>query len=177
MGRKATRAEVLQKSVVHDLDSSSADSAWGWLPTPRRSPGSLLVVDAGQVGTETQVALAILQGLVNYRLVEGGQAAYLQIPVMPNCFSEEVFNRWPELYAKQQGIVLESGTGQALVNLALGRGVDQFVIWDPNLPATINVATTLAWLRGTAAFSPDDAVGPLAENLHLALDLRTLGLQ
>ena len=108
--------------------------------------------------------------------MEGGQAAYLQIPVMPNCFSEEVFNRWPELYAKQQGIVLESGTGQALVNLALGRGVDQFVIWDPNLPATINVATTLAWLRGTAAFSPDDAVGPLAENLHLALDLRTLGL-
>ena len=47
------------------------------------------------------------------------------------------------------------------------------MIWDPSVPATINVATTLAWLRGTAAFGPDDAVGPLAQGLSLSLDLRS----
>ena len=93
---------------------------------------------------------------------------------MPNCFSEEVFNLWPDVYSRQLAIGSESGTAQDLVNLALQRGIDQYVIWDPTVPATINVATTLAWLRGTAAFGPDDAVGPLAHGLGLFLDLRSL---
>jgi hypothetical protein len=156
---------------------SPADTAWGWLPPPANPPGSLLVVDTSVVGTETRVALAILQGLINRRTPSGGQAAYLQIPLMPNCFPEEVFNLWPEVYSRQLGISSENGTAADLVNLALQRGIDQFVIWDPTVPATINVATTLAWLRGTAAFGPDDAVGPLARGLGLLLDLRSLNLK
>jgi len=157
--------------------ASPADTAWGWLPAPGQSPGSLLVVDASPVGNETRIALAVLQGLVNHRLPGGGQAAYLQVPVMANCFPEEVFNLWPAIYAKQLAIGLENGTAEDLVNLALRRGVDRYVIWDPAVPATINVATTLAWVGGTAAFGPDDAAGPLAQGLSLSLDLRTLGLK
>jgi hypothetical protein len=74
-------------------------------------------------------------------------------------------------------MVVESGTAADLVDLALRRGVEEFVIWDPAVPATINVATTLAWLRGTAAFSPADAAGSLVADLHLLLDLRTLELK
>ncbi len=136
------------------------------------SPGSLLLVDASPVSTETRVALAILQGLVNTRLTAGGQAVYLQIPIMPNCFSEQVFNLWPEVYAGRRAIVSMSGTPKDLVRVAIERGVGQYVIWDPSVPATINVATTLAWLRGTAAFGPDDAGGPLTQGLSLSLDLR-----
>jgi hypothetical protein len=147
------------------------------LPPPGRAPGSLLVVDTSFVGTETRVALAVLQGLINERLTSGGQAAYLQIPLMPNCFSEEVFNNWPDVYKKQLGMALESGSAQDLVDLALERGIDQFVIWDPAVPATINVATTLGWLHGTAAFGPDDAVGPLAKEMELSLDLRSFAFK
>ncbi|MGA2530446.1 MAG: hypothetical protein ABSG36_14970 [Acidimicrobiales bacterium] len=118
--------------------------------------------------------MAILQGLVNIRMPSGGQAAYLQVPLLPNCFPEEVFNLWPDIYSRQLAIGSETGSAQDLVNLAIERGVEQYVIWDPSVPATINVATTLAWLRSTAAFGPDDAVGPLTRGLGLLLDLRTL---
>lgn len=174
VGREGTSTYGSAADLAQSVEGSPSDTTWGWLPPPSPSPSSLLVVDASQVGTETRVALAIMQGLINHRLTSGGQAAYLQIPLMPNCFSEEVFNRWPDIYAKQRAIVSESGTAQDLVNLAIQRGVEQFVIWDPTVPATINVATTLAWLRGTAAFGPDDAVGPLAQDLRLSLDLRSL---
>jgi hypothetical protein len=123
------------------------------------------------------VSTAILQGLVNSRMPSGGQAAYLQVPVNPNCFSEEVFNLWPDVYSRRLGIGSENGTIEDLVNLAIQRGVEQYVIWDPAVPATINVATTLAWLLGTAAFGPHDAVGPLVQDLGLNLDLRSFDLQ
>ena len=121
--------------------------------------------------------MAILQGLVNSRVPSGGQAVYLQVPLLANCFPEEVFNLWPEVYSRRMGIGSENGTIEDLVNLAIQRGVEQYVIWDPAVPATINVATTLAWLRGIAAFGPDDAVGSLAQGLSLELDLRSFDFQ
>ena len=154
------------------LERTPGDTAWGWLPPPAASPGSLLVVDASPLTSGQRVALAILQGLVNSRLADGGQAVYLLIPIMPNCFTEQVFNRWPEVYSGRRAIASESGTPQDVVELAVERGVEQYVIWDPSVPATINVATTLAWLRGTAAFGPADAGGSLTEGLTVALDLR-----
>ena len=175
-GRHGTSVDWLV-AAAQRAERSPADTAWGWLPPPAESPGSLLVVDTTGVGDETRVALAILQGLVNQRLPSGGQAAYLQLPLMSNCFPEEVFNLWPDVYSRQLAIGSESGTAQDLVDLAHQRGVDQYVIWDPTVPATIHVATTLAWLRGTAAFGPDDAVGPLAHGLGLFLDLRSLDLK
>ena len=92
--------------------------------TPVNPPGSLLVIDTTAVTNDTRVALAILQGLANLRMPSGGQAAYFQVPPMANCFPEEVFNLWPEIYSRQLAIGFESGTAEDLVNLALERGVD-----------------------------------------------------
>jgi hypothetical protein len=158
------------------LTATPADTAWGWMPSPSASPGSLLVVDASAADRNLLAALAILQGLVNDRLPSGGQAAFLLTPPLGNCFPEEVFNLWPQIYSAQLGIGSVAGTAADLVALARERGVEQYVIWDPAVPATINVATTLAWLRGTAAFAPEDAVGALAAGLGLFLDLRALRL-
>ncbi|MGO9880205.1 MAG: hypothetical protein ACLPSM_12755 [Acidimicrobiales bacterium] len=156
---------------------SPAETAWGWLPPPLNRPGSLLVIDTTGLGTDLCVSVAILQGLVNVRTPDGGRAAYLQVPVLPNCFPEEVFNLWPDIYSKQLAIGLDNGTVEDLVKLAQERGVDEYVIWDPSVPATINVATTLAWLRGTAAFGPDAAAGPLVQDLSLSLDLRSFSFK
>ena len=175
-GAAGTGVDWLDSAAL-GVARSPADTVWGWLPAPVNPPGSLLVVDTTAVTNDTRVALAILQGLANRRMPSGGQAAYLQVPPMANCFPEEVFNLWPEVYSRQLAMGSESGTAEDLVNLALQRGVEQYVIWDPTVPATINVATTLAWLYGTAAFGPDDAVGPLADGLGLFLDLRSLDLK
>lgn len=152
----------------------SIENVWGWLPSPAHVPGHLLVVDAGGIGANTLVALSVMQGLANTRLTGRGTAAYLRIPPTPNNYPEGVFNLWPSIYAKQLGITYSDGTSQDIAELARRRGVNRYVVWDPDVPATMNVATTLSWIHGTAAFSPADAAGPLAAGMTRFLDLRSL---
>lgn len=153
-------------------DRPSPQTVWGWLPRPAHQPGHLIVVDAADTPGHTLVALAIMQGLANARLTHNGAAAYLRIPPTPNVYPEGVFNLWPKIYSEQLGITFADGSATDIARLARSRGVDRFVTWDPDVPATINVATTLAWIHGTAAFSPSDADGPLASGMSLASDLR-----
>ena len=59
---------------------AGSGQAQGWLPAPAATPGSLLVVDLDGVALDTQVALAIMQGVINRRLKRGGQGLYLLLP-------------------------------------------------------------------------------------------------
>jgi hypothetical protein len=154
--------------------ATGGETVWGWLPGPAAPPGALVVVDAANLSPDTLVALSVLQGLVNTRLTGRGTAAYLRIPPTSNDYPEGVFNLWPSIYAKQLGITVSDGTGADIAALARERGVTRYVIWDPAVPATMNVATTLAWIHGTAALSPTDAAGPLAAGMTEFLDLRSL---
>lgn len=157
-------------------NDSARSTSWGWLPAAGPTPGSLLVIETAEASPETLIALGVMQGLVNDRMPSGGQAAYLQVPPMSNCFEYGHFNVWPGIYARKLGIGFTTGRPEDLATLALQRGVRQYVIWNPSVPATINAATTLAWSRGAAAFGPDDAAGPLARGLDLLLDFRSLDL-
>lgn len=155
--------------------SSVLDTVWGWLPSPAATPGSLLTVDTSGIGADTLAALAVLQGLVNTRMVRGEQAVYLVIPPTPNNYPEGKYNLWPSIYAGQAGLGVSQGGAADIAALAVARGVKQYVIWDPSLSATMNVATTLAWLHGTAAFSPADAATSLTNGMSLFLDLSKAG--
>lgn len=164
-------------SERHRPRQSLSETVWGWLPAPPAEPATLLVVDTTGIPLQTQVALTILQGLLNSRMRPGGEAVYLQVPndiyhgggVYP-----EGDRLWPSIYAHQAGIASHNGDPNDVAALARQRGVTQYVTWDPTVPATINVATTLAWIHGTAAFSPTDASGSLARNMKPLFDLRTL---
>ena len=167
----------------------SGSQAQGWLPPPAAMPGTLLVVDLNGVSLDTQVALSIMEGVVNARLRHGGEGLYLLLPsnYVGGVAFQGADQRWLDVYAKAYGIRYHSGTPADAVALAKASGITDYVIWDPTVPATINVANTLAWLDGTLAVAPQDAgsalqgpAGLLAGGLALAqngfkqaLDLRT----
>ncbi len=168
------------------------EAAYGWLPPPGATPGSLLVVDLNGQTLDTQVAMAILQGLVQQRVHKGGEGLYLLLP--NNYVGGVAFQgadaRWLDVYQKAYGISSRSGQPGDALKLAKTLGVTQYVIWDPQVPATINVANTLAWLHGAAALPPSvetvniSAVlkGPAAEVAAAAsgggpLDLHGLGFK
>ena len=147
----------------------SAGQAEGWLPPPAEMPGSLLVVDLNGVSLDQQVALAIMEGLVNARLRRGGEGLYLLLPsnYVGGVAFQGADQRWLTVYSQQYGIRARNGQPADAVALAKQSGLTGYVIWDPAVPATINVANTLAWLRGTLAVAPEDAGtalrGPAAE--------------
>ena len=172
----APGARVLPKTAPLAKTTGADSLADGWLPAPAAMPGSLLEVGLEGLGQDTQASLAILQGLVNARARAGGQAVFL---LVPSSYPGGVAvpgtdQRWAELYAADYGISISQGTPSDVVAAAERSGVGQYVIWDPTVPATINVANTLAWLRGVAAFSPTDAASSLPGGMKLALDLRQL---
>ncbi len=162
--------------------SSTKGQAEGWLPAPAARPGSLLVIDLNGVALDTQVALAVLQGVVNARLSPGGQGLYVLLP--SNYVGGVAFQgsdqRWLSIYAEAYGLKSTTGAPQQAVLAARKAGIKQYVIWDPNVPATINVANTLAWLHGVLAVAPSDATSPLQGPLALAsgsLNLSGQGFQ
>ncbi len=173
-----------------DTSHNATDTVQGWLPPPAAMPSTLMVVDLNGASLNTQVAVAIMQGVVNARLKEGGEGLYVLIP--SNYVGGVAFQgadaMWIDIYTKRYGIQTKTGTPTDAATLAKAAGINEYVIWDPNVPATINVANTLAWLHGTLAVSPDDAtsvfkgtIGLLVGGLNLAgrgfkpfLDLRTL---
>lgn len=151
------------------LPSSDQSPGHGWLPPPTAAPGALLVVDLHGLPEVRQVALAILQGAINIRLRPGGEALYLLPPAHAESgrfapWQSSSAPVWANIYAKR-GIKLHNGTPADAVALAQAAGIRDYVLWDPGLPATINVATTLAWLDGVTAIAPEDAHGSLASPL------------
>ena len=147
---------------------AAGTQAEGWLPAPGAMPGSLLVVDLNGVPLHTQVAVAIVQGLVNRRLRRGGEGVYVLLP--SNYVGGVAFQgadpRWLDIYRRRYHVQAHSGTPADAFALAKRLGVDHYIVWNPSLPATINVANTLAWIHGAAAVDPADAHsvmrGPLA---------------
>ncbi len=175
------------------LGPVAAGRTQGWLPAPAAMPGSVLVVDLQGVALHTQVAVAILQGLVNRRVRHGGEGLYVLLP--SNYVGGVAFQgsdaRWLEVYRSRYHLGVRKGTPADAFALAKRLGVDQYIVWDPALPATINVANTLAWVHGAAAVDPSDAQSALvglaavaAGGIDLAgsgwkslLDLRKVGLR
>ena len=156
---------------------AAGTQAEGWLPAPGAMPGSLLVVDLNGVPLHTQVAVAIVQGLINRRLRRGGEGLYVLLP--SNYVGGVAFQgsdaRWLDVYRGRYHIQAHNGTPADAFALAKRLGVDHYIVWNPSLPATINVANTLAWMHGAAAIDPSDArsamLGPaaaLAGGLDLA---------
>ncbi len=145
--------------------TSSLDTSWGWLPTPPATPGSLLVVDVntgsnGQLTTAQIAALTILQGLANSLCASGGEAVYLSP-------SGDDVSSWPAIYAAQvSGLTINTGGAYTdIAALSQMSVVTEYVVWNPDVPATINVANMLAWLLGVAAFSSTSDATLLAPNL------------
>jgi hypothetical protein len=119
-------------------------------------PKHLDVADVGKLSKDQQLALTTLQGVVNRRLpriylIGGdngeGKRTWLKALNVPNTAVDDPMS----LVAKYRDEV--SGV----------------VVYDPAVPASVNVATTLAGLDGAIAVSPE-----LATNLHLPIkdDLR-----
>lgn len=176
----AAAAPGLLAACARPLAAHPSGQADGWLPAPAAMPGRLLVVDLNGVSLNQQVALAILEGLVNARLRPGGEGLYLLLPqdYVGGVAFAGADARWLAIYQQRHGIQSRAGQPADAVALAHASGLRRYVVWDPALPATINVANTLAWLDGTLAVAPEDAgtaiEGPAAQ-LVGGLDLQGHG--
>ncbi|HPO12890.1 MAG TPA: GxGYxYP family putative glycoside hydrolase [Candidatus Hydrogenedentes bacterium] len=113
------------------------------------------------------MAVACLQGIINRE----GPCIYVLSSTNPrprywlDLLSNE--NQW--LVGKNR---VEISGLDALVKLATGR-VKGAVIWDPEAPATINIATTIAGVRDGVVLSPELAAECLSKwNLPVLEDLR-----
>jgi len=119
-------------------------------------------------GYDEAVAVASLQGVINRNsptLYVKTAAAYLPPQYWLNKFS--VPGGW--LAGRTQVPCTDLN---ALVALA-GTKVKEVVVWDPNVPATVNVATTIAGVRDAVVVSPDQlAQFPAHWGLPIFYDLR-----
>lgn len=141
------------------------------------SPGRLLpafqpvqqlaIYDLRGAGPAMQLAAAICAGIVN----RPRPSIYLIFNHHDHFWLHQLFSSLPQILAPQ--------TGDAALYSLLDQYHSHFqglIIYDPDLPDTINVATTLAAQRDGVVVSP-----ALAEvlrkkyNLPLLLDLRTFG--
>lgn len=134
-----------------------------WFPrTPGPMPKQLIVADISKETTDVQAALVSLQGLVNRK----GPRLYLINQTNPQRYDD----LWLT-YMKEKGYTgAERRLKQPLEALALFRkSVRGVVVWDPEMPGTINVAWMLAGLLDALPASPDSAkrLGlPVVEDLR-----------
>jgi len=113
------------------------------------------------------MAVACIQGIVN---AEGPRLYVLSSTGVRPKYWLDIFSREAEWLAGRERVSL-SGL-DALVKLA-GNRLKGAVIWDPDVPATINVATTVAGVKNGVVLSPDLAAQCLAKwNLPIIEDLR-----
>jgi hypothetical protein len=123
--------------------------------------------EGGAVAYDEALAVASLQGIINRESPE--------LYVLSRKTSRPQF--WLDLLTKE-GRWLEGRPQKplsdlsALVNLA-GKRVKGAIIWDPAVPATANVATTIAGIEDAVVLSPEFAERYLAKwKLPVIADLR-----
>src|SRR5581483_7267635 len=154
---------------------SSASAVPAQTVAPERRPGArpLYTYTLAQGGSaeayDEALAVACLEGLVN------GDAPELYVLSQKN----ERPRYWLDVLSKD-GRWFQGRPIQALTNLTelvglAGRRLKGAVIWDPAVPASLNVATTLAGIENAVVLSPEYAVRYLAKwRLPVLKDLRGL---
>ncbi|WP_165226604.1 GxGYxYP domain-containing protein [Aquisphaera insulae] len=126
-----------------------------------------LSAKADAASYDEAMATASIQGIVNRR----GPKLYVLSAANPRP------KYWLDLFRKDGGWLagrrLEEASGlDALVKLA-GDDLRGAVIWDPNVPATVNVATTIAGVEDAVVLSPELAAANLSRwKLKVIRDLR-----
>lgn len=150
-------------------------AALGSLWTASR-PSRLDVVTLPVTATVSQrVTAKVFQGVRNGMAAQGGALVWLD---QGEGAYEDTY--WPPLYARTYGVVTQTVSfTAALATAALAvtstEAITRYVIWDPALPATINVASTIAGVDHVLAIDPADETGGLnlkGLGYHLFIDLR-----
>jgi hypothetical protein len=133
------------------------------------SPLYIHVIPAleGAAAYDYSVAVSTLQGIINREAPK----LYLRSPW------SHFPNYWLEIFTKEGQWLAgrEQRTVESLddVRALAGEAVKGAVIWDPAVPATINVATTIAGVEDAVVLSPDLAEAHLESwKLPVLVDLR-----
>jgi len=133
-----------------------------WIPQFQR-PEHLFVCDLTEVDVHVQVAMTCLQGIVN-RLKP---RIYLVHDKANRCFPESgsADRAWLRYYSQGYGVTHEEVSPEELLRRfgAMTRG---YVVWDPELGDTLNVACTMAGLQD---------VLPVTERLIPTMDQLDIG--
>jgi hypothetical protein len=126
-----------------------------------------LAQDGAAAAYDEALAAATLQGIINRQ----GTKLYLLSRTKPRP------QFWLDLLAKD-GRWLQGREQKALPDLdalvkLAGKGLKGAIIWDPDVPASVNVATTLGGVRDAVVLSPELAERHLARwRLPVLKDLR-----
>lgn len=125
-------------------------------------------------GWDEAMAVVSLQGLIN----RSGPALYVLSPPRDGAAAERTRTQyWLDLLSQDGGWLADRAQTDvrgldALIALA-GPRLKGVVIWDPAVPATVNVATTIAGVRDAVVMSPELAAStPGARRLPIIEDLR-----
>ncbi len=137
---------------------------------PKSSPPSHLIVLDGQTLSESMKVLMVsLQGL----LAKTEPRIYFDPSVMPSpdpVHEEE--GRWLTEMETNWGVTSESASDAWAVFDSFMSEVEGYVVYDPDLPQTINVATTLAGIHHAVIAHPDLIDDLAGRGLTMIEDLR-----
>ncbi len=147
----------------NDDDNNDDDTAFHHILPRSNPPAHLYVLDIGGLAPEITYLAASLQGLVARMAPE----IYLTHvwPECPEC-------TFLDFYASQYGITSEPA---ADVWALVDRFQDRFagaVVYDPNLPETLDVATTIAGLENLVILHPDLLAEAQTHGVAVVEDLR-----
>jgi hypothetical protein len=134
-----------------------------WYPrTPGPLPASLTVVDLQGADRDTRAMLTALQGIVNRHQ----PGLYLLHPTNPPGMDAIWLEELQRCGYTGTPVTLEDPPA---VIARYRESIQGVVVWDPNLPATQNVAWALAGLRDALPASPESAARwglPIIEDLR-----------
>jgi hypothetical protein len=169
LARHAVLASVLPSAARAGATWRPAHARIGalWAAAP---PRRLDVVSVPATATVSQrVTAEIYQGVENGRAPRGGTLIWLNYG--DGSYEDRY---WPALYAREfhlqiRHLTLTAALAEAAGTIARARRITRYVVWDPALPATIDIASTIAGIDHVLAIDPADET--------TGLNLKGLGYQ
>ncbi|HPM75561.1 MAG TPA: GxGYxYP family putative glycoside hydrolase [bacterium] len=132
-------------------------------------PQHLIVLDGQSLSTPMRIMMASLQGV----LAKTEPRLYFHPSIAPwNDPAHEEEGRWLVEMEAKWGVTSETAGDAWAVFDHFRDEVDGFIVYDPELPQTVNVATTLAGLRNAVIAHPDLIAELEARGLTASEDLR-----
>ena len=131
---------------------------------PRSAPpGHLLVLDIAEMDRPTRYLAAGLQGLINRQTPRVYLVGY---------WSDRSMQRFLDYYATRFGVTWEDAGDLWELVERFGSLIQGAVVYDPDLPETVDVATTLAGLENLVVLHPDHLTQAAHYGIAVVHDLR-----
>jgi GxGYxYP putative glycoside hydrolase C-terminal domain/GxGYxYP third domain/GxGYxYP_N second domain/GxGYxYP_N 1st domain len=135
-----------------------------WEPVFPKSamPQHLYFYDACRAGYQMQLLMTSLQGVV----AKTEPRLYLRV----NCESHDQF--WLDKMEEYYGVTSEVVTDPWALIDEFADEIDGLIVYDPDLPGTVDIATTLAGIESALVVSPDLLAQVESHGLSVIQDMR-----